>query len=556
MQRPRFRQYILGSFLIVLILASIAKVAVGQTGISIPDLQLREQEVRTRVESVITNLRQQARPKITRFDVVACSSSNRQCNTEARDVFGYQMVLLKPKVSGNVTHYMVSESPNFSGARWQTYKNEILYILSSGITEKTIYFKVKGPDPFPLTIEPEDGREVVRDPITGRPIVRIPIRPPVAQELFSDVTTARYAVQGKLYIASIGDSYAAGEGAPERNWSTGAVTWISEQCHRSKHNSRNVAVNDLKTLLSRSGSKIQIEFGDFSCSGATINVGLLGPYGGVPHGYEVRPALPPQIDQLRDWLIEKQAPRLDILIVGVGGNDVGFGAAIESCLGPLTPLGCDNDKRLLEWVTRGAPENNTILIGAENLQEAYNRLAKKIEELNPRYVLITEYPNPGLKGRNQYCGKNAIGLGGFGDNFTVAPQHYTYGQLIGYELPPLLWNYPVGASMEHLFAAESEWIERNILRPLNRTVAAAVSDNRNQGWILVDNIANSFVGHSICQGSIDTDDAISENLRWVNTFRDSVTIQKDPYGSVHPNWSGYKRIANRLLDRLKPLIIP
>lgn len=115
-------------------------------------------------------------------------------------------------------------------------------------------------------------------------------------------------------IAFMGDSYASGEGAPQR----GATKWASEPCHRSEENGRFRAAQLLsslvpsRTVLTPLGLRTvdDFQFTDVSCSGATITSGIVGPYSGVermrPDGPGPKADLKPQIDQVESWM--KAAP--------------------------------------------------------------------------------------------------------------------------------------------------------------------------------------------------------------------------------------------------------
>lgn len=53
-------------------------------------------------------------------------------------------VTISMSITGSPTHYMLSESPSFSGASWNTYSGvSVPFTLSSGAGSKTVYCKVK-----------------------------------------------------------------------------------------------------------------------------------------------------------------------------------------------------------------------------------------------------------------------------------------------------------------------------------------------------------------------------------------------------------------------------
>src|SRR5689334_21883392 len=79
------------------------------------------------------------------------------------------------------------------------------------------------------------------------------------------------AAAQNLVSVSIGDSLAAGEGNPNSFSLAGAV-WSNTPCHRSVNNGRRFASDRINNL-----SGVSTSFFDFSCSGAGIDAGLLGP---------------------------------------------------------------------------------------------------------------------------------------------------------------------------------------------------------------------------------------------------------------------------------------
>lgn len=104
------------------------------------------------------------------------------------------------------------------------------------------------------------------------------------------------------------------------------------KCHRSNFAPSQVAIDRLKLDMGDIGTDIRIEFTNVACSGATINAGLLASYEGVfPSGNLIKS----QIDQARDFLDETLTNsglnNADIVLLTIGGNDVGFGAVVGAC---------------------------------------------------------------------------------------------------------------------------------------------------------------------------------------------------------------------------------
>ena len=77
-----------------------------------------------------------------------------------------QSVTLNNTCTGSPTHYMASESSDFSGASWQTYSIAPAFSLSTGYEVKTVYFKTKN-----ATGESESVSDAINYAETGDPPV-------------------------------------------------------------------------------------------------------------------------------------------------------------------------------------------------------------------------------------------------------------------------------------------------------------------------------------------------------------------------------------------------
>ncbi|RCG29216.1 SGNH/GDSL hydrolase family protein [Streptomyces diacarni] len=133
------------------------------------------------------------------------------------------------------------------------------------------------------------------------------------------------------YVA-LGDSYTSGPGIPEQT---------DENCGRSDHN-----YPTLVTAALAPGT-----FADASCGGATT-AEMTAPQGTAP----------PQFDALNE--------STDLVTVGIGGNDIGFGGIVARCvlLGALVP--------------NGAPcKASYSLGGSDELAARIEATATKIDEV-------------------------------------------------------------------------------------------------------------------------------------------------------------------------------
>lgn len=126
-----------------------------------------------------------------------------------------------------------------------------------------------------------------------------------------------------LLIVAMGDSYSSGEGNP-RNveaWlrEGGSLTpyWDDDTCNRSARGAPALAAQELEDADTHSS----VTLVDVACSGATIASGVLGPQpgSGISTG---------QLELARQII---GARPVDIVMLGIGGNDDGFTSVLETC---------------------------------------------------------------------------------------------------------------------------------------------------------------------------------------------------------------------------------
>ena len=126
-----------------------------------------------------------------------------------------------------------------------------------------------------------------------------------------------------ILIVAMGDSYASGEGNPRnvRSWLRrgGAFTpyWDDDPCHRSTR----AAPAQAALALEEASRTTSVTLLLLACSGATVDRGILGPQ--VAAGQSES-----QIEQAARVLAGREA---DLVLISVGGNDVGFTSVLETC---------------------------------------------------------------------------------------------------------------------------------------------------------------------------------------------------------------------------------
>jgi hypothetical protein len=192
---------------------------------------------------------------------------------------------------------------------------------------------------------------------------------------------------------------------------------------------------------------------------------------------------------------------IDVLLISIGANDVGFGDAVIKCAdyASLWDTDCTTDSTLKAEITNG--------LGA--LNDRYDQLATALQSTFPHAIgrtYLTQYHDPLHTGGGTVCDR-----------------------------------LPVGDQLDRVSGVEAQWLFDTLLTPLNSKVFAATQRHASQGWTFVGGIASDFIGHAYC----------TEN-RFANTDGDSQANQGDHYGVVHPNFKGYQvfgqHIASTVLN--------
>jgi hypothetical protein len=354
----------------------------------------------------------------------------------------------------------------------------------------------------------------------------------------------RQVVVKDWLVVSLGDSYGAGEGAPDVPGAT--PRWANARCHRSFNSPSARAA----LALEEADPHSSVTYVSLACSGANISretyealptdafvkagtcsgspcprfgSGFLGGYVGIeappqrdgqwhPEDY-----LPPQVERMAELVGNRP---IDALVISGGGNDVGFADILKLCV--LAPGACD-DMGLL-GAGRKLHEEVDPLLAA--LPGRYDALAARIAQLgvNVRGTYLMEYPDFTRGDSGAVCDSILSGIFMLGSVDKGELEH-----LAGYVQGPLLG--------------------------LMRTAAT------QHGWNYVQGISQRFtgqdgsgVGHGMCA---------HPSNRWVNNPQDSVEVQggdkSTSTGKAHPNAQGYQVMAEQLLASLRatqPTLVP
>lgn len=140
----------------------------------------------------------------------------------------------------------------------------------------------------------------------------------------SRVDRAREAADIRnILVLALGDSYASGEGNPRnvQSWLRrgGSLTpyWDDDACHRSARGAPALAA----LTLEESSERTSVTLVHLACSGASVDAGILGAQSaaGVDRS---------QIEQAVAILGGRP---VDLVLLSIGGNDVGFTSVLEAC---------------------------------------------------------------------------------------------------------------------------------------------------------------------------------------------------------------------------------
>lgn len=221
-----------------------------------------------------------------------------------------------------------------------------------------------------------------------------------------------------ILIASLGDSYASGEGNPDVP--TGKTArWMDAWCHRSVYaGPLRAAVriirqqDDIKNVRYRRAlSAGALTVVSFACSGALVSKGLNGPYEGVIDYRSALEAYPDleklrarasreqfgepveiesQLQQLENFMLNQEINRkrsVDMLLLSGGGNDLQFGKLVTAMV-----LKNTNNVELKKSI------NESLAERFKTLESSYSTFRNALTAFDEKYpaaqVLLVKYPDP------------------------------------------------------------------------------------------------------------------------------------------------------------------
>ncbi len=290
-----------------------------------------------------------------------------------------------------------------------------------------------------------------------------------------------------LIIAYIGDSYAAGEGAPNEAGpgKAAAARWDNEECHRSKRSGGALGLERLK----EKHPEWAIRYVNVTCSGATlfeftearIRPSVIGGVGSSE---------PAQFLQIANWLKDNNRKVVDILLADGGGNDVGF-----------APIATSGFTAFISDISKDETVKAQVRDGLSGLAGGYDTIDAKIKSefygFSVGRVVWMNYPNPLTDKNGKLCSPQSQGL---------------------------CW----GPLERQITDTDMVFLRDSVFVPLNKEVKKAAE---KYGWDLVD-ISQRSVDHGICNCEVP----------FFNTLGQALWIQGDASGTMHPNARGYRMV--------------
>lgn len=373
--------------------------------------------------------------------------------------------------------------------------------------------------------------------------------------------TTRQTVELRDFlVVSIGDSYASGEGNPDRpgepagfdldaewwevvavpilafeltaaafEWGRDLLTrefttisqaadadidmdpaprWLEAEAHRSLRAGPAVAAGLVEDV--RAGDLVT--FVSFARSGAEVGNGLFGPRvdddgdsidGWIGHEGE--------LDELRDLAARIGDRPIDALVVSIGGNDAGFSGRLTDMVkedNPFLALSLGDDDASRATAEAKVDAALEALEGTASEPGALDRLAAALDDLDVRQVYVTEYPTAHFERTDGDRVRVEAGCGIFSSWFDA----------------------DIDRADAKLMKAAAERLNGVLRRKAGEL-----------GWVYVGGVADGFRGHGYCMG----DESFFVGAEG------SLVKQGDTKGTLHPTAEGHQVYAGAIAEALR-----
>jgi hypothetical protein len=346
-------------------------------------------------------------------------------------------------------------------------------------------------------------------------------------------------------IVGMGDSLGSGEGNPDISAPDlfTEETWQSRRCHRSAKSGQALAAKQLEDI----DTKSSVTFVHVACSGASIAKGLIGGYKGIEPPFGAADLLS-QVDQVRAVIGDR---RIDAILLNVGANDIGFGDIVLNC---IVQFDCNRDIAgvfdlaipdlfAVALISNGCGLANVFaplcLSFAANVAILYSFVGTSAQIYADRL--------PGLSGQFDLLAQAIRVDLGVTDPSRVYLPGYLKPTNNGEGTPCDPVDY--GADIfRTLFGvvnrAEFAWAGGTVVPGLN----GALNDAANHhGWTFISGLPAAFDKGGYCAAT---------NTRATRQFLESLEMQHDHNGMLHPNLRGHKLYRDRFMDHLRNRFAP
>ena len=377
------------------------------------------------------------------------------------------------------------------------------------------------------------------------------------------VQAATAQVPEDFLVLALGDSFLSGQGnpdgvrsafidvqkclsqddCPQGNAPHGTL-WMDERCHRSAWSLPvQVGLKLVDALAAQHGAVTVVSL---ACSGARVGVGINASYRGQidMRGFVKRnrdlgwhsgllaekaameaDELTPQLDALKDILSDQagspQAHKdtIDLLLLDGGGNDVKFSALVTDLV--------------LIKATVGELENYKAQFkdSFTQLSGAYARARQTLEQLKVRQKVILPYPDPTRRADGLRCGGSPVDSAGL-----KALAKIVSGFV----------NLPADPTRQYdgtISDREAEFAGLHILRKLNEKVEAFATGLQARYF---GETVHLLADKGWCRSNEPDGEAFGPRNRWVRKVDESLSVQGDIYGAMHPTWE-YHAAASSLV---------
>ncbi|MBF0425219.1 MAG: hypothetical protein HQL66_05330 [Magnetococcales bacterium] len=343
--------------------------------------------------------------------------------------------------------------------------------------------------------------------------------------------TQKIVIQDIL-VAAIGDSWMAGEGNPDVThvghiglFTKRAAQWLGRNCHRSLYSWPVLSA----IQLASNHPQASVTLLDYACTGATIDKGILGTHLGAKEEETFR-SQPPiarfgsdtfgsepeatdaiyleqrkrsQIDKLKTDLQAGKGRRPDVVLVSIGGNDVGF-VKIVVKTEILNEEPCSKDPN-------HPNQDGQFAEKLKRLTNDLDRVRQEIVKLAPDAdVFLSTYPSPLRLNADQFC-----------DDPTAHSSGKTreFGGLVDF-------------FVKGITAEEAKCASEQIVTPLNEALRRFAKNHQGEKWRVID--TDGLKGHGYCAPNPQV-----QTGAWFNTLKDAHQRCGSMRGSMHPNLFGH-----------------